>query len=164
MTHARRSERKIAPLQQEYTHQLDVLYKAVDTMGIRLMRLATLWLVASAEAFRVHGAAAYTAKGVQGGGSSSGATAAGHKRGRPSKQIKETSGGGAGNGVCEAGDSPETCRALAQKYRGGGEICYSCCQPYCSCEDVRMPHEVLLKMSANSQQYHSCVRREASCW
>lgn len=84
------------------------------------MRLVTLWLVASAEAFRVHGAAAHAVKGVQGGGG--GAAAAGDRRGRKesvSKQVEETSAGVAKN-VCEARDSPETCRALTEKYRGGG--------------------------------------------
>lgn len=75
------------------------------------MRLVTLWLVASAEAFRVHGAAAHAAaKGVQGG----------HKRAR--EQSTEISKGTAKD-VCNVGDSPATCRDLTAKYRGGGRWC-----------------------------------------
>lgn len=68
-----------------------------------------MWLVASAEGFRVHGAsAAHGAKGVQGA----------HKRGRESsKEVKE---GAASPEVCSVGDSPATCQALTEKYRGGG--------------------------------------------
>lgn len=116
-----------------------VLRESQTTMGIRIMRLVTLWLVTSAEAFRVHGAATHAAKDVQGGGGS-GAAAAVHRRGRKesgSKQVKETSAGAAKN-VCGAGESPETCRALTEKYRGGGgEVLFAvCCCPWNSLHEV----------------------------
>lgn len=82
-------------------------------MGTGIMRLVTLWLVASSEAFRVHGAsAAPGAKGVQGA----------HKRGRESsKEVNKK--GSASPDVCSVGDSPATCRELTAKYRGGaGEV------------------------------------------
>lgn len=68
-----------------------------------------MWLVASAEGFRVHGASAvHGAKGVQ----------VPPKRGRESS--KEVKKGAASPDVCSVGDSPATCRALTEKYRGGG--------------------------------------------
>lgn len=87
------------------------------------MRLVTLWLVASTEAFRVHGVSAATAapwhgaKGVQGKG----------KRGRETATTatasNEISGaGGTAGDVCKAGDSTATCQELTAKYRGGGEF------------------------------------------
>lgn len=74
------------------------------------MMLVTLWLVSSAEAFRVHGAStAQGAKGVQGS-----------KRGRESTAKGVDKAGGAQE-VCGVGDSPAACRELTAKYRGGGE-------------------------------------------
>lgn len=75
------------------------------------MRLVTLWLVASAETFRVHGASAAThgAKGVQGREAAKGMS---KKQQRAATAAKE---------VCSVGDSPATCRELTAKYRGGGE-------------------------------------------
>ncbi len=77
------------------------------------MRLVTLWLVASAETFRVHGAAAAAtpgAKGVQGR--------------EPAKGLskkQQRAAAAAAKEVCSVGDSPATCRELTAKYRGGGE-------------------------------------------
>lgn len=75
-------------------------------MGIRVMRLVTLWLVVSTQSFRAHGFAINSAKGVQGG----------HKRGRDSTEVAQ----GDVKDVCRVGDSPATCQDLSAKYRGGG--------------------------------------------
>lgn len=84
-------------------------------MGFRIMRLVTLWLVASAEGFRVHGASAtHGAKGVQGG------TARGHES---TKEVNKKAAGS--HDVCGVGDSPATCRELTAKYRGGGEFIFT---------------------------------------
>lgn len=81
-------------------------------MGFRIMRLVTLWLVASAEGFRVHGASApHGAKGVQGG------TARGQES---TKEVNKKATGS--HDVCSVGDSPAVCRELTAKYRGGGEF------------------------------------------
>lgn len=82
------------------------------TMGFRIMRLVTLWLVASAEAFRVHGTSAtHGTKGVQGGAA------------RGQESTKEVNKKGPGShDVCSVGDSPAACRELTAKYRGGGEF------------------------------------------
>ena len=90
-------------------HELKPNYQVGFTMGFRIMRLVTLWLVASSEAFRVHGASAtHGAKGVQGGG--------GHES---TKTVNNKATGS--HNVCNVGDSPATCRELTAKYRGGGE-------------------------------------------
>lgn len=80
------------------------------------MRLVTLWLVASAETFRVHGATAATpgAKGVQGR-----EQPANKNKGLSKKQQRAAAA--AAKEVCSVGDSPATCRELTAKYRGGGE-------------------------------------------
>ncbi|CAM9546917.1 unnamed protein product [Scytosiphon promiscuus] len=82
-------------------------------MGISIMRLATLWLVASAETFRVHGAsaAAQGAKGVQGRDSA--------KSKGLSKKQQRAAAAAAAKEVCSVNDSPATCRELTAKYRGG---------------------------------------------
>lgn len=78
------------------------------------MRLATLWLVVSAETFRVHGAsaAAQGAKGVQG-------------RNSPKSKVlskkEQRAAAAAAKEVCSVNDSAATCRELTAKYRGGGE-------------------------------------------
>ncbi|CAM9102603.1 unnamed protein product [Laminaria digitata] len=78
-------------------------------MGFRIMRLVTLWLVASAEGSRVHGASApHGTKGVQGG------TARGHES---TKEVNKKATGS--HDVCSVGDSPAACRELTAKYRGG---------------------------------------------
>lgn len=81
------------------------------TMGIRIMRLVTLWLVASAETFRVHGASA-----AMPGGKGVGREAT---KGVSKKQQRAAAA--AAKEVCSVGDSPATCRELTAKYRGGGE-------------------------------------------
>lgn len=82
------------------------------TMGIRIMRLVTLWLVASAETFHVHGASAAMpgAKGVQGREATKGVS-----------KKQQRAAAAAAKEVCSVGDSPATCRELTAKYRGGGE-------------------------------------------
>jgi len=79
------------------------------------MRLVTLWLVASAETFRVHGASAAAtpggAKGVQGREPAN--------KGLSKKQQRAAAA--AAKEVCSVDDSPATCRELTAKYRGGGE-------------------------------------------
>lgn len=82
-------------------------------MGIRIMRLVTLWLVASAETFRVHGASAAMqgGKGVQGREPTN--------KGVSKKQQRAAAA--AAKEVCSVGDSQATCREITAKYRGGGE-------------------------------------------
>lgn len=90
-------------------------------MEIRVMRLVTVWLVASAEVSRVHGASApHGATGVQ--------RTAANKRGRESgrevniKKAATVGGTDPMGDVCSAGDSAATCQELTEKYRGGGEF------------------------------------------
>lgn len=86
------------------------------TMGIRIMKLVTLWLAASAESFRVHGASAAgsqgKAQGVQGRESAT-------SRGLSKKQQRAAAA--AAKEVCSVDDSPAKCRELTAKYRGGGK-------------------------------------------
>ncbi|CAM9507855.1 unnamed protein product [Ectocarpus sp. 6 AP-2014] len=79
-------------------------------MGISIMKLVTLWLVASAETLRVHGAsaAAQGAKGVQG-----------RESGKKVSKQQQRAQAAAAKDVCSVGDSPATCRELTAKYRGG---------------------------------------------
>lgn len=103
------------PTQQGPPHDLKPRYLVGFTMGFRIMRLVTLWLVASAEGFRVHGASATPgAKGVQG------STARGHQS---TKEVNKKAAGS--HGVCSVGDSPTTCQELTAKYRGGGEFIFT---------------------------------------
>lgn len=101
-------------------------------MGFSIMRLVTLWLVASTEGFRVHGASApHGAKGVQGG------TARGQES---TKEVNKKATDS--HNVCSIGDSPAVCRELTAKYRGGGErVCFSL---YLSC---LMPTTCMLSRS-----------------
>lgn len=88
------------------------------------MRLVTLWLVASAEAFRVQGASTtHGAKGVQGGGSTTHAK----RGGQSTKEVNKKATGSPE--VCSIGDSPATCGELTAKFRGGGERVWQC--PVC---------------------------------
>ncbi|CAM9360772.1 unnamed protein product [Choristocarpus tenellus] len=75
-------------------------------MGSFLRAFLVLWLVASAEAFRVHGASSNVqgAKGVQGGKM---------ERGGGMSTVTET-------GTCKEGDLPFTCQAVTSTVRGGG--------------------------------------------
>lgn len=87
--------------------------KTFATMGISIMKLVTLWLVASAESLRVHGAsaAAQGARGVQG-----------RESGKKVSKQQQRAQAAAAKDVCSVGDSPATCRELAAEYRGGGEL------------------------------------------
>lgn len=97
--------------------------RCIATMGIRIMRLVTLWLVASAETFRVHGASA----AMQGG---KGVGREATTKGVSKKQQRAAAA--AAKEVCNVGDSPATCRELTAKYRGGGEYC-------CRTTDFNLP-------------------------
>eukprot|EP00903_Cladosiphon_okamuranus_P006948 g6762.t1 len=79
-------------------------------MGIRIMRLVTLWLIASSDTFGVHGASA-AMQGRKGVGRDATTKGVSKKQQQAAAAaVKE---------VCSVGDSPATCRELTAKYRGG---------------------------------------------
>lgn len=94
------------------------------------MRLVTLWLVASAESFRVHGASA----AMQGG------KGVGREATKGVSKKQQRAAAAAAKEVCSVGDSPATCRELTAKYRGGGE--YDCWTIHVDLLSVSVTHAV----------------------
>lgn len=79
---------------------------STDVMGINVMRLITLWLVASAEALRVHSFVLESAHGFQGG----------YKKGRAPRAVSQANV----ENVCRVRDPSGVCQDLTTKFRGGG--------------------------------------------
>lgn len=114
-------------------------------MGIRIMRLVTLWLVASAETFRVHGASA----AMQGG------KGVGREATKGVSKKQQRAAAAAAKEVCSVGDSPATCRELTAKYRGGGE---------CDCRtiDIDLPF-VSVNHAVVFHEHNLCTLQLRGC-
>lgn len=84
---------------------------STDAMGINAMRLITLWLVASAEALRVHSFVLESAHGFQ----------TGYKKGRGPGAVSQAKV----ENVCRVRDPSGVCQDLSTKFRGGGTHAYA---------------------------------------